>query len=110
MFEIAAGMGFSGCEIFPKQDQILADRGDVGNFINLPYFDSDKTVRYAVDEKGKDLSVEQFVKQAEKKQITLYDLNKIDFGTRREEFSDARHVFRVFKLGCATRFEEHSSI
>jgi len=53
LFEIAAALGFSGCEIFPKQDQILADRGDVGNFINLPYFDSDKTVRYAVDERVK---------------------------------------------------------
>ena len=96
LFEIAAAMGFSGCEIFPKQDQILADRGDVGNFINLPYFDSDKTVRYAVDEKGKDLSLQQFVTQAEKKRITLHDLKKIDFGTRREEFSDAPPCLQGF--------------
>ena len=103
-------MGFSGCEIFPKQDQILADRGDVGNFINLPYFDSDKTVRYAVDEKGKDLSVEQFVKQAEKK-ITLYDLNKIDFGTRkRRVFRCPAMYSRVFKLGVPQGSKEHSSI
>jgi hypothetical protein len=39
--EMAAALGHSNCEIFPKQDQILVDRGDVGNFINLPYFDAD---------------------------------------------------------------------
>jgi len=37
--EFAAVLGFGGCEVFPKQDKILAERGDVGNFINLPYFD-----------------------------------------------------------------------
>ena len=96
LFEIAAALGFSGCEIFPKQDQILADRGDVGNFINLPYFDNDKTVRYAVDEKGKDLSLQQFITQADKKRITIHDLKKIDFGTRREEFSDAPPCLQGF--------------
>ena len=49
--EMAAALGHSNCEIFPKQDQILIDRGDVGNFINLPYFDADNSLRYAVDER-----------------------------------------------------------
>lgn len=36
--EIAAGLGFGGCEIFPKQTHILAERGDIGQWINMPYF------------------------------------------------------------------------
>ena len=86
-------------EVFPKQKELQKDdKGDIkpGNFINLPYFDSDKTVRYAVDDKGKDLSLEQFIAQAEKKQTSLYEINKIDFGTRREEFSDAPPCLQGF--------------
>ena len=31
LMEMSIALGFSGCEIFPKQDKILAERGDVGN-------------------------------------------------------------------------------
>ena len=54
--EIAAGLGHGRYEIFPKQEQVLVERGDVGNFINLPYFDHAKTLRYAVIQK-KDVSI-----------------------------------------------------
>ena len=30
------------------------------NFINLPYFDAKNTVRYAIDKKGDDLTLEEF--------------------------------------------------
>src|SRR6267143_5441300 len=33
-------IGLSTSEIFPKQDFIYADRGDVGNWLNIPYFGS----------------------------------------------------------------------
>jgi hypothetical protein len=36
--DLAAYMGYGGCEIFPKQTKILADRGDIGQWINMPYF------------------------------------------------------------------------
>ena len=39
-----AALGHGRCEIFPKQEQVLVERGDVGNFINLPYFDAHKTL------------------------------------------------------------------
>ncbi len=34
--EMSIALGHSGCEIFPKQDTIIAERGDVGNFITCP--------------------------------------------------------------------------
>ena len=34
--EIAIILGYEGSEIFPKQTEILVDRGDTGNFLNLP--------------------------------------------------------------------------
>tara|TARA_R100000426_G_scaffold4271_3_gene6660 strand:+ start:5867 stop:7396 length:1530 start_codon:yes stop_codon:yes gene_type:complete len=84
--EFSAVLGYSGCEVFPKQDQILAERGDVGNFINLPYFDSENTLRYAVNAKGAELSLEQFLNLVEKRKASLDDLSKLKFESKEEEF------------------------
>ena len=94
--EMAAALGHSTCEIFPKQDQILVDRGDVGNFINLPYFDEDNSLRYAVDDKGKELKLEAFLNYVEKKTVTLDDLAKLNLGNNQKEFDDAPWCLRIF--------------
>ena len=35
---LASTLGYSDCEIFPKQVKLQLDRGDVGNFLNMPYY------------------------------------------------------------------------
>ena len=87
--EIAATIGWSGSELFPKQDQILADRGDVGNFINLPYFDADQTMRYMVDADGQDVSLEDFLDWIDENQISLSELADFPVGMNQEMFDDA---------------------
>tara|TARA_R110000823_G_scaffold9190_8_gene32272 strand:- start:1433 stop:2977 length:1545 start_codon:yes stop_codon:yes gene_type:complete len=96
MGEMSAALGYAGCEIFPKQDQILADRGDVGNFINLPYFDAKNTVRYAIKDNGDDMTLEEFLDEVDKRRATLSTLEKIDFGTQREQYSDAPPCLQMF--------------
>jgi hypothetical protein len=96
LIEIAAAIGHAGCEIFPKQDQILVERGDVGNFINLPYFEAESTTRYAVQANGDGLELEQFLDLVEQTRVGLSDLEKIDFGTQRELFSDAPPCLQLF--------------
>lgn len=44
-------------EIFPKQTYIKAD--NVGNWINLPYFDADHTQRYLMDEDGRAMALDE---------------------------------------------------
>ena len=56
----AALLGESGREIFPKQAEILVDRGDTGNFLNLPYFAGDNGMRYAFKDDGTAASLEEF--------------------------------------------------
>ena len=58
--ELAAALGFAECEIFPKQTKILVDRGDTGNFLNLPYHHGEKTTRYALKDDGSAASLEEF--------------------------------------------------
>jgi len=70
--ELSAGLGFPGVEIFPKQD-LLDTEKDVGNWINMPYFDCERSVRYCVHD-GRALSVSQFLELAETKKITAAEL------------------------------------
>jgi len=56
----AALLGEAGREIFPKQAEILVDRGDTGNFLNLPYFGGDQTMRYGIKEDGSAATLEEF--------------------------------------------------
>lgn len=66
----AAVLGFGGSEIFPKQSEILSERGDIGGWINMPYYDAANTTRHAINEKGDKLSLEQFVRYADKRRMT----------------------------------------
>jgi hypothetical protein len=62
LVELAASLGHGGCEIYPKQVK-LASLSDVGNWLNMPYFDGDNTNRYALYG-GKKLSVDEFITTA----------------------------------------------
>ena len=53
-------LGYEGCEIFPKQTEILVERGDTGNFLNLPYYNGTKGLRYAINDKGECCTLEEF--------------------------------------------------
>lgn len=70
LHELASAMGSGGSEVFPKQANVLVDRGDLGNWLNMPYFGGDKTSRYAVAPDGRGLSVGQFVALAQRSRIT----------------------------------------
>lgn len=51
MAKWAAELGYGASEVFPKQDALHG--GDVGNWINLPYFDVvGQCIRYAIDKDG----------------------------------------------------------
>ena len=59
--ELAAGLGYGGVEIFPKQREVLVDRGDIGSWLNMPYFEGEDSVRYGHNPNGVALTPEQFV-------------------------------------------------
>ena len=97
LIEFSVALGFSGCEVFPKQDKILTERGDVGNFINLPYFKADETMRYAFNAKGEAIELEEFLDLVETSQVSLADLEAIELGGKRKYFMDGppclQHLF-----------------
>ena len=74
MRDFASLLGYGNAEIFPKQTQIVADRGDVGSWINMPYFHSHNTPRYALDDLGNALDFQGFMRYARTKIISIEDL------------------------------------
>ena len=58
--EVASGLGHSSVEVFPKQSTILIEKGDLGNFINLPYYNSKSTTRYAYKDDGTAATLPEF--------------------------------------------------
>lgn len=64
----SAALGHPGVEIFPKQTEREIDpktgKPRTGNWINLPYFDAERTERYCVSH-GQRISLAEFIELAE---------------------------------------------
>jgi len=74
---MSGALGFEGSEIFPKQTEILAERGDTGNFLNLPYHGGIRGLRYAMDAEGKAISLEDFCNTFDKLALTEAQVHEI---------------------------------
>lgn len=75
--EMAAALGFGGSEIFPKQTEVLLDRGDVGSWINMPYFNAEATTRHGVFIDGAVQTAEEFIEYANQNKVTNDALENI---------------------------------
>jgi hypothetical protein len=65
-------LGYAGSEIFPKQARLGSTRDgklQMGNWINLPYFNAHRTNRYAYRD-GHALKLQEFLDLAEKMAVT----------------------------------------
>lgn len=70
LMAVAARMGVGEVEIFPKQTEVKAEKGDVGNWLNMPYLGGDATERPAVRKTGAALTVAEFLDLAESRRLT----------------------------------------
>jgi len=95
--EMSIALGHSGCEIFPKQDTIIADRGDVGNFINMPYYNAELPQRYCFNNKVEAMELDEFLDAIDEKRVSLADLEAMKLSKPRELFPKGppclKHIF-----------------
>lgn len=68
---VARAVGHPNAEIFPKQETIK--EGDVGNWINMPYFNAESTTRYCI-KSGIPLSAEEFVSYVSESALSVQQL------------------------------------
>lgn len=73
LLEWTVALGYNkSTEIFPKQDTLKSD-SDTGNWINMPYFDADQTMRYAVVN-NEALEAEEFIEYAKAAKVDAVEL------------------------------------
>ena len=89
--KMAKMLGYEGCEIFPKQTEILVERGDTGNFLNLPYHNEMKGLRYAINDNGSSCTLEEFYK--------LYDVYACKEEDLKEIKTEEKKIEEAFKDG-----------
>ena len=83
--KISKVLGYEGSEIFPKQTEILVERGDTGNFLNLPYYNETKGLRYAIDDQGSAASLESFYSMYDQYACTENQIREIKFEDKKIE-------------------------
>ena len=120
LLEMAVALGHSGCEIFPKQDKILSERGDVGNFLNLPYFNAEFPQRFCYNKDVEAMTLEEFEKELSRKSLKVSQLEKLRFSGTRQYFTDGppclEHIFadgpvsddrnkKLFMCGVYSRYK-----
>jgi hypothetical protein len=87
LVSISAVLGFGSSEVFPKQIE-LKSKDDTGNFLNLPYFNSQNTTRYAFLENGQAATIDGFFELYERNKITPEKLENLKVKRPESEFSD----------------------
>jgi hypothetical protein len=87
LVSVSAVLGYGGSEVFPKQVE-LKSKDDTGNFLNLPYFNGDKTTRYCFNETGEAVNLERFYLLHDLYKLTPEQLEKLTIKRPDSEFSD----------------------
>ena len=73
---MSEALGFGGSEIFPKQIQL--NQKGTGNFLNLPYNNPKYPTRYAFDDEGNSLELEEFINYYKEKVVSNLNMVVIE--------------------------------
>ena len=87
LVSVSAVLGYGGSEVFPKQVE-LKSKDDTGNFLNLPYFNGDKTTRYCFNDQGEAVNLERFYLLHDLYKLTPEQLEVLTIKRPDSEFSD----------------------
>ena len=87
LLSVSAVLGYGNSEVFPKQIK-LNSKEDTGNFLNLPYFNSQKTTRYAFRENGEAATIDAFFETYERNKLTPEQLENLNIKRKQSDFID----------------------
>lgn len=98
--EFAKALGYPTAEVFPKQVKLASDK-DTGNWINMPYFDYKKTMRYAIRD-GVSLTLPEFLLVADSLKVSEAQLVQLKLNQIKvpDDYRDAPPcIVQMFKNG-----------
>lgn len=100
----ASILGVGSSEIYPKQSELLVDRGDAGSWINMPYFGGEDTERYAYGFNGIPIkTIEEFLKYAGRQMVDPETLSSFSVDIKEPLGPDAPPCLNCL---CAGGFPE----
>lgn len=68
--EMSSKLGVAGCEIFPKQNTLNVEKGDLGNWLNMPYYNNTRKGIILDNGKIRELELDEFLDYAYSKRLT----------------------------------------
>jgi len=106
---LATALGYPKIEIFPKQEKL--EKGQVGNWINLPYFNAKYTERYAFDDDNQPIAdFEKFLDYAESKRVLPEDFEARKIVAQDIPFSDAPPCIQQMATSGVSDGERNKSL
>ena len=84
--ELSSALGHSSVEVFPKQTTILIEKGDLGNFLNLPYYNQKETTRYAYKDDGTAATLKEFIDMYDRHVVE--DIDKVIIEVNKDTIKD----------------------
>jgi len=98
----SAKLGISGSEIFPKQTKILSDKGQLGNWMCVPFlgttFGGKLADQSAIKKTGARMTLEEFLNFAENSRVTPEKLLEYEKETERKK--------SIFSVGNVTKVSD----
>ena len=113
LHELAADLGLSGCEIFPKQRKIMVHKNDLGNWLNIPYQQAARTTRHAIYDNGMGVPISEFFDWVQKYRINLKQFHGIVIASDgfpvEEEFDQFPPCLQaLIRNGCTDGFRNNA--
>ena len=106
----AAALGYPGVEIFPKQTKRMpakAGKPRPGNWINLPYFGGENTLRFCICD-GEAVSLERFLDFAEANRVGEDALKIRHFAEKQPKPKHKQQTKNRRRVETATFFHGHA--
>lgn len=79
--QFAVELEYGDSEIFPKQTIVNTERGDLGSWINMPYFNASSSDRYGVFPDGTPMEIADFLEQIEALSVDRVSLSAYSIAT-----------------------------
>lgn len=103
--DMAALLGFAGCEIFPKQTKIMTSKGESGNWMVMPYYGDDFKGRikfqYGLKKTGAEMTLGEFLDSAEAVKQTAASLE--DLKIKRASKPNGKGKDKTYTNGHGTK-------
>ena len=83
--EMAAQIGHAGREIYPKQEEVIVERGDMGSYLNAPYFNYKNPDQCMLNDEGKEMPIEDFFEVYGQKVLSVEAFTALGGGNGKEK-------------------------